>query len=133
MSYVAVDVLADPQLLVGSHTRRAIAETIFEIIEADGVVSAATLRPALLEAGVPRDHLDKRMPAMLGNANRKGVLQWAGRVVASGNTHSANTRRLVKVYHAPDMLKLLEWVAAYQDAYHTDARRLERMRTGDAA
>lgn len=123
-AYTVLDVLADPQMLVGAHVRRKIAETIFEIVEGDGVVSAATLRPALIEAGVSRDLMDKRMPAMLGTAARQGALEWTGQYTVSGNSASRNDQRAVKVYRAASMLRLLDWVASYQDAYRRDRQRL---------
>lgn len=107
-----VDAVADPSQIVGADVRLAIARTIEGLILRDGEVSAATLRP-LLEAEYSPDLLDKRMPAMLSSAVKKGLLRRL-RLTVSGNGRSRNAHKPIWVYHAPSREALAEWVARYE-------------------
>ena len=118
--YTVLDVLAEPAQVIGARVRLAIAEAIQDAATANGTVSAATLRPLLLERGISRDLMEKRMPAMLGAAVHKEALEWTGRYVPSGNTASRNDQRAVKEYRPTTPTALADWVDAYDYAFNRE-------------
>lgn len=110
--YSVLDAQVQAQI-VGDVVRRAIAEAILHLVVVDGTVSAATLRPYLVERGWSLDLLNKRMAAFLGFLSRYGYLRWTGRTALSGNHASRNDQKLVKVYAAASMTRLAAWSNQY--------------------
>lgn len=113
--YEVLDVVADPDAVVGAEARRAIAEAIYALAARDGQVSAATLRPYLAERGYPTTLTGPRMAAVLSGAGRSGGLEAAG-YVPSGNHKSRNTYRPVHLYKLTNLAALREWAARYEEA-----------------
>lgn len=132
--YAILDDLADPLALVGADVRLAIARSIETLLAAHHTVSAASLRPALLNEGWARDLLDKRMGGMLNSALRKGVIKWTGEYVASGNAASRNDQRPVKVYtYGPRGAPAVwDWVDTYQADRARTHRTLQNLKDGGA-
>ena len=113
--YEILDVVADPEAIVGADSRRAIARAIVTLAKRDGLVSAATLRPYLEEEGYPTSLVGNRMAALLSGAGRSGGLEAAG-YVPSGNAASRNTYRPVRLYRLTDLEALRGWAARYDGA-----------------
>ncbi len=113
--YEVLDVVADPDAVVGAFTRRAIARAIVALAGRDGEVSAATLRPYLAELGYPTTLTGPRMAAVLSGAGRSGGLEAAG-YVPSGNHKSRNTYRPVHLYRLTNLEALRGWAARYEGA-----------------
>ena len=112
--YEVLDVVADPDAIVGADSRRAIARAIVALAKRDGEVSAATLRPYLADQGYPTTLTGPRMAALLSGAGRSGGLEAAG-YVPSGNAASRNTYRPVRLYRLTNLAALHKWATRYEE------------------